>query len=47
MVVDEPEAIGPHPTGLERSGRRHAAVFLSRDAKPKAAEKSRQRPLRK
>ena len=44
MWVDGPGTIGPHPSGLERSGRRPPAAFLFRAAKPAlgpAAEKSR------
>jgi hypothetical protein len=46
MGVDRPGTIGPAPVGPERSEGRPATAFLFRDAKPKAAEKSRRRSLR-
>jgi hypothetical protein len=46
MAIVEAGTIGRAPLAAQRSaGRRHAA-FLFRDAKPKAAEKSRAPPLR-
>jgi hypothetical protein len=46
MGVVRSGTIGPAPVGLERSGRRPAAAFLFRGAKPKAAEKSWRPTLR-